>query len=148
MNPITEIAPLLLSGGHSHPNFLAIPVSVIAVFVIGGLWYSPLLFVKPWKKRLGIPPDAKGNPAKPMIINVIMLGIAAVAMYFIMQYARFDDWVDGVELGLGLGLAFVATSLGTVYAYQSRGFVLWLIDASYQVLCLVVMGAIMGAWQS
>jgi hypothetical protein len=148
MNPLTDIAPLLLSEGHSHPNFLAIPVSVIAVFVIGGLWYSPLLFAKPWKRRLGIPPDAKGNPTKPMIINVIMLGIAAVAMYFIMQMFRFDEWLDGLLLGLGLGGAFVATSLGTVYAYQGRGFVLWLIDAGYQVLCLAVMGAIMGAWQS
>jgi hypothetical protein len=148
MNPLTALAPLLIAGHHGHVNFLAVPVSVVAAFVLGGLWYSPLLFVKPWKRRLGIPPDAKGSPVKPMIINMIMLGVAALGMFYLVYEIEPEDWLFGGGLGLGVGAAFVATSIGTIYAYQGRGFVLWLIDATYQVLCLAIMGAIMGAWQS
>jgi hypothetical protein len=148
MHPLTVLAPLLLAGSHGHTNFLAIPVSVIAAFVLGGLWYSPLLFVKPWKRLLGIPADAKGNPIKPMLISIVMLGIAALGMFFLAQQVELDDWIDGLLLGLAVGLAFVATSIGTIYAYQGRGFKLWLIDATYQVLCLVVMGTILGAWHN
>jgi len=29
-------------------NYLAVLVAGIVIFVLGGLWYSPVLFVKPW----------------------------------------------------------------------------------------------------
>ena len=29
-------------------NYLAVLVAGIVIFMIGGLWYSPVLFAKPW----------------------------------------------------------------------------------------------------
>jgi hypothetical protein len=36
-----------------HINFLAVVVAAVAAFIIGGLWYSPLLFAKPWVNAHG-----------------------------------------------------------------------------------------------
>ena len=46
-------------------NIWAIVVAAVAAFLLGGLWYSPLLFVKPWKRANGFPeePGAPGNMA-------------------------------------------------------------------------------------
>jgi len=35
-------------------NFLAIGVSAISSFILGGLWYSPLMFGKAWMEETGI----------------------------------------------------------------------------------------------
>ena len=35
-------------------NYLAVLVAAVVAFVMGGLWYSPLLFGKAWAKLRGI----------------------------------------------------------------------------------------------
>ncbi len=39
-----------------HVNYLAILVAAVGVFVLGWLWYSPLLFFKPWMRLRGMDP--------------------------------------------------------------------------------------------
>ena len=34
-------------------NYLAFLVSAVIFFIIGGLWYSPLMFANPWIKAMG-----------------------------------------------------------------------------------------------
>jgi len=34
-------------------NYLAVLVSAVIFFIIGGLWYSPLMFANPWIKAMG-----------------------------------------------------------------------------------------------
>src|SRR4029078_7127787 len=44
--------PTIQRGAAMHPfpaiNYLAVLVAAIVIFVLGGLWYSPLLFAKRW----------------------------------------------------------------------------------------------------
>src|SRR5207247_2062134 len=39
-------------------NYVAVLVAAVAVFVLGWLWYSPLLFYKPWMRLRGMDPVA------------------------------------------------------------------------------------------
>ena len=55
-------------------------------------------------------------------------------------------WDVGLLHGLLIGLFFVATSTGINYLYQRKSFMLWAIDAGYQVCFLGLIGAILGAW--
>jgi hypothetical protein len=41
-----------------HVNYLAVLLAAVAVFVLGWLWYSPLLFLRPWMRLRGIDPVA------------------------------------------------------------------------------------------
>ncbi len=41
-----------------HVNYLAVLVAALAVFVLGWLWYSPLLFFKPWMRLRDMDPVA------------------------------------------------------------------------------------------
>src|SRR5262252_10897834 len=39
---------------HMHSlNWLAILVAAISTMILGFIWYSPLLFAKPWTKEMG-----------------------------------------------------------------------------------------------
>src|SRR6266550_2472245 len=47
-----------------HVNYVAVLVAAVAVFVLGWLWYSPLLFFKPWMRLRGMDPVAAMAGAK------------------------------------------------------------------------------------
>lgn len=58
-----------------HVNYLAVLVASAAVFVLGWLWYSPLLFFKPWMRLRGMDPvgamaGAK-MPAGKLLIELV-----------------------------------------------------------------------------
>ncbi|MBI2935798.1 MAG: DUF1761 domain-containing protein, partial [Chloroflexi bacterium] len=38
----------------SEINYLAVIVGVVLNMVAGALWYSPLLFARPWMKEVGM----------------------------------------------------------------------------------------------
>ncbi|MCH7763617.1 MAG: DUF1761 domain-containing protein [Candidatus Marinimicrobia bacterium] len=58
-------------------NYIAVLVSAVIFFIIGGLWYSPMLFAKPWMNAIGFSDEQlkkmkeKGPGAKPFIISSI-----------------------------------------------------------------------------
>ena len=47
-------------------NWIAIVVAAVASFLLGGLWYSPVLFGKAWQRETGLTDEQlkKGNMAK------------------------------------------------------------------------------------
>ena len=48
------------------PPLLAVLVSTVAIFIVGWLWYSPLLFFKPWMTLRGLDPAAAMTGKMPM----------------------------------------------------------------------------------
>ena len=46
-------------------NYLAVLLAAFSAFALGGVWYSPLLFQKPWMEVNGLSDSdlAKGNSA-------------------------------------------------------------------------------------
>ncbi len=48
-------------------------------------------------------------------------------------------------IGFGVGLGFVATSVGVNYLFARKSFKLFLIDGGYWTVVYTVMGAIFGA---
>ena len=44
-----------------HINLLAVLVAAISTMIVGFLWYSPLLFAKPWMREMGYDSDDKAK---------------------------------------------------------------------------------------
>ena len=40
-------------------NWLAVLAATVAAFVLGGLWYSPLMFARRWQAAAGSAPGAE-----------------------------------------------------------------------------------------
>ena len=127
-------------------NFLAIGAAGVASWVIGALWYSPVLFGKKWQSLVGMSDEdvQGGNMAVIFGLSLVMMLIMAFGLSPIIQ-AHGDSItpMHGAFHGAMVGLLFAATSMGINYLYQRKSITLWFIDAGYQVLFLAVSGLIL-----
>lgn len=127
-------------------HFPAILLAALLSFLLGGLWYSPLLFARAWMQEAGLS-EAQTREAK--LGRVFGLtGLASLVMAF--NLAAFlgakASWSFGLFAGFATGLGWVAMSLGVIYLFEQRSLKLWLINSGYQVLSYSVMGLVLGAW--
>jgi len=70
-----------------HVDYLPVFVSAVVVFVLGWLWYSPLLFFKPWMRLRGLDPVAAMAGAKmPAGKLVVELARCLILAYVIAGF--------------------------------------------------------------
>lgn len=125
-------------------NALAVLAATMGSFVLGGLWYSPLLFGKAWQKAAGLS-DEQLKAGNPVLIFGGSFVLAAIAS---ATFAMFLGPQPGLNFGLGAGLCaglcWVATSFGINALFEHRPLSLTLINAGYHTLQFTLIGAILG----
>ena len=130
----------------AHLNWLAILITPLAGFLIGGLWYGPL-FGKAWMRASGITEEQvrAQNKAKTYggVFALNLIAAASLAMFI----GPTGNWQFGLIAGLLTGLTFISTAIGVTYLFESRPFSLFAINAGYQTVWFTVMGVILGAWR-
>jgi hypothetical protein len=129
----------------SQINWLAVLAAAVSSFVLGGLWYSPLLFHRPWKAAVGLDEAQLRRGTGGVFAGAFVCSlIAAVNLGFFLGARPSAGF--GTLAGFAAGLGWVATGLTTTYLFERRPGRLTAIDAGYHVVSLTVMGAILGAW--
>ena len=127
-------------------NFWAVLVSALLTFIIGSLWYSPVMFAKAWMKELGFTPEGMSNSSMVKIFSLAFLLMLIIAFNLAAFIGPESDWQFGAMAGGLAGLGWVATAIGINYLFERRSFRFWLINAGYMVVSFTLMGAILGAW--
>jgi Protein of unknown function (DUF1761) len=122
-------------------------------FLLGGLWYSPLLFLKPWAKAAGfsdLEALEKSHQGKHPAGVFVISGAFSVIAAFVFAWCLGPSPTLSHALGFGLavGLGLVATSFGINYQFGSRPMALWLIDGGYHTLQFLLFGLILGLWHA
>ena len=127
-------------------NFLAIIAAAIAAFVLGGLWYSPLLFGKAWQREVGLSDEElkRGNMARIFGLSLVLSLVAAFV--FAMFLGPRPPMQLGVGAGFSAGLCWVASSFGINYLFARRSLKLFLIDGGYHTLQFTAIGVILALW--
>src|ERR1700722_9199051 len=100
-------------------NYWAVATCTIINIVLGGLWYSPLLFGTTWVKLMDTDfekmknnPNFKKNAQKGYIISAICHLIMAIIMAHIIIYTRASgSWFDGLKVGFLCWLGFTLTTM-------------------------------------
>jgi hypothetical protein len=128
-------------------NWLAIIVAAVSAFVLGGLWYSPLLFAKRWMKETGITEESTKNANMIKIFSLAFV-LALVASFFLAMFIGADAGAGfGAMAGFMAGLGWVFTFMGISYLFESRTLAHFLINSVYSIVSLTVMGLIIGSIQ-
>lgn len=127
-------------------NWLAILVATVIGFAIGGLWYGPL-FGDAWLAALGKTADQIQPSPTPFIISFFTALITAVVLALFINALNVSTLGGGVQIGLLVGIGFIATAMASDSAFGDTGLNLWLIQSGYRVLYSVVMGAILAVWR-
>ena len=131
-------------------HYPAVLVAGIAIFILGGLWYSPVLFARRWVALMGKTEEelkaSASGPGAYVIVFICGLLTAFVMAIVIHQFSP-------VTLGTGVLVAVLcwagfagATSFGTaLFSGQPRA--LWLINSAYNLVSFVVAGVILSLWR-
>lgn len=129
-------------------NMYIIPLSAVISFLLGMLWYSPFVFANRWQKAVGFKGDSeKGSMTKAFLGSFILMNVMAFGMSWLVEDAGVpSDYLAGFLFGLKIGGFFVGTSTAVNYLYQQKSFMLWFIDAVYQILCLGIMGSLLAGF--
>jgi len=127
-------------------NWVAIIVAVVVNMVIGSLWFSPLLFQRPWV-AMRVDKNPMSGVASPMLYVITAVGafVSAITLDWIIGMAGARSLTGGAIIGLYAGLGFVAPAILSDNLFNERPFRLYLIVAGFPVVGLLVMGAILGA---
>lgn len=129
-------------------NWLAVVAAAAATFVIGGLWYSPLLFGKAWMKANGFAEEdlERGNPAVIYGVSALFALIMAANLAAFLNFEGLTlEFAMGAALAAGLGWA--AMGLGIVALFERRGWAYILINGGYLAVAFLAMGLIIGLWR-
>lgn len=137
-----------------HLNLLAILVAALSTMVVGFLWYSPILFAKPWMREMGYDPNDKSRvqemqkSAGPAYMGSF---IASLVTAFVLAMFLHEMNAQGLEFGLLVSshvwLGFVATVQLTGVLFMKQSMKLFAINTGYQLVCYLVMGAILSVWK-
>ena len=127
-------------------NYFAIVAAALAAFVLGGLWYSPVLFGKAWQREVGLSDDElkRGNMARIFGTSLILSLIASFV--FALFLGPRPPMSLGLGAGFAAGLCWVASSFGMNYLFARRSFKLFLIDGGFHTLQFTVIGLILALW--
>jgi hypothetical protein len=133
-----------------HVNYLAVLVAAVAVFVLGWLWYSPLLFYKPWMRLRGLDPVAAMTGAKmPAGKLFIELVRCLVLVYVIARFVALlglTTWLGALHFGLLLWIGFPVILLTGSVLWDNVPWKVAAIHAGDWLVKMLVIPTIVTVW--
>lgn len=136
-----------MESAFQYINWLAVLAASVSAFVMGALWYSALMFQKPWMKSINFTEESIQGANMARIFGLAFI-LTFIASFSLAMYLGADAGaVFGATAGLMAGAFWVMTFLGVIGLFERRPLAWWLVNGGYSVVALTVMGLIIGAWQ-
>ncbi len=130
-----------------HPHAFAMLGAVVSRMALGAAWYSPVLFLKPWMRMTGITAEQMHQGmGKKIAFDVIGSILMAFAMLHAIRYAEVTSVAWGMAVGFLNWLGFVAVVTISSVTYEKRPAGLFWLHNGYNLISLMVMGAIIADW--
>jgi hypothetical protein len=127
-------------------HLIGIFLAALAMFALGSVWFSPLMFVNRWVKESGV--DASNKPegremARMFGLTFLLLLLAAATLDCVLT-----SWAagEGVSHGLAegfLGGVLVVCATGINFLFEKRSFMHFLINAGYDMVGFCIMGVVL-----
>ena len=130
-------------------NYVAALVAALANWIIGMLWYSPILFGNTWTKLSKIDPKKMDMKKEmPKIAGIGLLGafVSAVVLGLLIDMTISTTLVEGMTIGFWAWLGFAATTLVNGVLYEKKPWSLYIINSGYLFAAYIAMGAILVLW--
>ena len=135
----------------ANVNWLIVMAATTLGFVLGGFWYSPVLFGRFLPSLMSSLKSGGDSPAGP---TRYLAGIFTVSFALLWFAAAFLAGLigpqatasEGLYLGLAVGLFFVIPAHAIAAMFGARPIQIIFINGAYFAVCLAAMGAIIALW--
>lgn len=126
-------------------NLLAVLAAATAAFVVGSIWYAPLLFGERWQTEPRLPEHLRAH--KPALIFGLgfLLSLIAALMFSIVLGPR-PSMLVAVVTGCAAGLAWLAAGFLRNYGARiavGKGLELSLINGGFHAVQFMVLGLVL-----
>ncbi len=127
-------------------NHFAVVAAAISDFIVGALWFSPIMFYKKWLKEIGLTEEIlkKGNPGKTYVIVFILALIISYNLAAFLGEPNTDA-IWGLTAGFLAGVWAVA-GFTIIALFEKKSLKYILIDCGYLLIAFSLKGLIIGAW--
>jgi len=130
-----------------HFNHMHVLMAALVQWVLGALWYSPVLFANPWTAMVEVRPEAKGSR---MAIGMIASFIGSLVVSFLLMHVVWWSGAYGFKQGARVGFilwaGFIFVPLAAQYLYEGRPFKLFAANTGYWLVALMMSGALLAHW--
>ena len=132
-------------------NYLHVLVAAVAVFVLGWLWYSPVLFFKPWMRMRGLDPVAALQGAKmpsgKLVIELLRCVLLAYVIARFVALLGVTSLMSAVHFGLFLWIGFPVIILTGSVLWENTPVGVAAIHAGDWLVKLLVIPIIVTLWR-
>jgi len=137
-------------------NWLAVFVAAIVMFILGGLWYSPVLFAKRWIALLGRTEEQMREQAAAANMPVLYISAflcafltALVMSHFIAHMSNVvtPDVAHGALFGFACWIGFAAPTSYATAIFSGTPKQRWAIDSGYNLVSFILAGIILAVWR-
>lgn len=128
-------------------NWLAIIVATIAWFAFSAIWYSVPPLSGAWQRAAKVEMDEEGPPLAVLFVpTLIGYFVTTVVIALIAKGIGAAEVMDGVWLGIALGVGFGAVGALVNQVYERKGNTYWLINGINAVIAYVIVAVIVTLW--
>jgi hypothetical protein len=132
-------------------NYWAVLLAGLSSMVVGSIWYLPAVFGKAWMKYTKV----KMNRSESVGKMAWMYGstfVASVVTAYVLAHMAFignkfmgDSFLsDSLQAGFWLWLGFTAARMYVHDVFEGRRKKLFLLNASHELVTILVMALIIG----
>ncbi|MEW4467455.1 DUF1761 domain-containing protein [Parasphingorhabdus sp. JC815] len=129
-------------------NWLAIVLAALCGFLVGGIWYGPVMGKK-WLGAVGLSEDEVNSGNMALIYGgafILSLVSSAMLAHLFFRLGQPPFHVK-MMMSTGIALTFIIPAIGTNYLFSRKSKTLFFIDAGYWLLFYIAMGLV-HAWLS
>jgi hypothetical protein len=134
-----------------YVNYLHVLVAAVVVFVLGWLWYSPLLFFKPWMRARGLDPVAAMAGAKmpggKLLVELVRCFILAYVITRFVALLGIASLMGAVHFGLMLWIGFPVILLAGSVLWENTPVKVAAIHAGDWLVKTLVIPIIVTLWR-
>lgn len=133
-------------------QWLHVLVVALAGFLLGWLWYSPVLFAKVWMAEMKITPEtmqaaAEKGMARFFGQSIVYTLLSTTALATLVAFHGATSAGKGAELGAFVGLLLVGVRLANSGVWEQRSVRLLAITVGHETVLFALQGALLAAWR-
>ena len=134
-------------------NYVAVLVGGVLIFLLGGLWYSPVLFARKWMALMGkTEADMRAAAATGsmplMYLRAFLCGlISSWVLAIVLNHFINLTPLRGALVGVLCWLGFAGVTSYATAVFTMKPKLLWLIDSGLNLVSFVLAGILLAVWR-
>ena len=134
-------------------KYPAVIVATLAHYILGGLWYSPLLFGNKFIQLINWTPEQlrqveSQSHTKELVLAFVMSLVLVYVLAHFVNYTKTTSALGGIQTAFWIWLGFVVTTQAPTVIFEGRSFGLFAINVAYQLVGCALAGSILAIWRT